>query len=289
MIVSPATARPASGALSQGALGVIAAILEQRTGQQVGASRSWRIETALQPLLRLNDFASLDDLATAVVSNPDSPLTDTVIEAIVNHETSFFRDASILDQIVDAALTVRAENNGRRFRIWSAGCSTGQEPFSLAILLSERLAADDPAFPEIVATDISAMALRRAQAGRFSQFEIQRGLPVRRMISWFDSVDEEWIARSDLVRRVQFRRNNLANEAPPPGKFDLILCRNVLLYFSDELRSRVFAKLAGAMRDESLLVLGAGETVIGHTKALMPCQRFRGFYRRTPATARDAA
>ena len=266
--------------LSQGATALIAAIVKQRTGQEITANRTWRIETALQPILRSHECASIDELAAQLATTTDPAFTDSVVEAILNYETSFFRDASILDQVVDAALTLRAESGNRRFRIWSAGCSTGQEPYSLAILLAERLGTDDPAFPEIVATDVSGHALARGRAGRYTQFEIQRGMPIRRMMTWFDSDQDEWVARRDLIRRVQFRPLNLAHDFQTPGKFDLILCRNVMLYFSAALRRQLFDRLAGAMTDTGMLVLGAGETVIGQTDALAPCQRFRGFYRR---------
>ncbi len=274
--------------ISQGAIALIAAIVKQRTGQEITANRTWRIETALQPILRNHQCASIDELAGRLSTTSDPAFADSVVEAILNYETSFFRDASVLDQVVDAALTLRAEAGNRRFRIWSAGCSTGQEPYSLAILLAERLAADDPAFPEIIATDVSGHALGRARSGRYTQFEIQRGMPIRRMMTWFDSDKDEWVARRDLVRRVQFRPLNLADDFQAPGKFDLILCRNVMLYFSAALRRQVFDRLAGSMTDTAMLVLGAGETVIGQTEALAPCQRFRGFYRRAEMAKRRA-
>jgi len=198
-----------------------------------------------------------------------------VVDALLNQETSFFRDAAVLDMVADAAEAMQAEVGSRRLRIWSAGCSTGQEPFSLAMLFSERGMPD----PEIVATDVSPAALARAKSGRFSQFEIQRGLPVRRMVSWFDSVNGDWVARPELVRKVQFRRQNLTQDSAPAGCFDMILCRNVMLYFSPAVRRTVFDTLASAMRPGGLLALGAGETVIGQTDHFVPCERYRGFYR----------
>src|SRR5690606_13719337 len=144
--------------------------------------------------------------------------------------------------------------------------------------------------PEIVATDVSETALARAKAGRYSQFEIQRGLPVRRMMAWFDSVDGDWDAKPELLRKVQFRRQNLTEVLPAPGRFDILLCRNVMRYFSHAVRRRVFETMEKAGRPGGVLVLGAGETVIGQTDGLAPCDRFRGFYRctlgeRSPARA----
>jgi chemotaxis protein methyltransferase CheR len=259
-----------------GAMSIIATLLEQRTGQQIAANRAWRIETALKPLLRARGMTTLDELVTRLIAARTGELADQVVDALLNQETSFFRDAAVLDTIADAALSMQAANPGRKLRIWSAGCSTGQEPLSLAMLFAEKNAA-----PEIVATDISPAALTRARAARYSQFEIQRGLPVRRMMLWFDSAGGDWVAKPELVRRVQFRQHNLTADAPPPGKFDMILCRNVLLYFSLELRRQVFDVLAAAIRPGGVLVLGAGETVIGLTDHFTPCEELRGFYRST--------
>lgn len=266
---------------SSGAMNMIAALLEQRTGQQIAANRAWRIETALKPLLRARGLGTLDDLVAQLLAARTGELGDQVVDALLNQETSFFRDAGVLDMIADAAQAMQAEAPRRRVRIWSSGCSTGQEPMSLAMLFAERGMAEGTYPAEIVASDISPAALSRARAGRFSQFEIQRGLPVRRMMTWFDSAGGDWIAKPELVRKLQFRQHNLTADAPPAGKFDIVLCRNVLLYFSQDVRRRVFDTLAQAVRPGGLLVLGAGETVIGLTDAFRPCERYRGFYRAT--------
>lgn len=262
-------------AMSTGAMNMIAALLEQRTGQQIAANRTWRIETALKPVLRERDLGSLDELVGQLVAARTGELADLVVDALLNQETSFFRDAAVLDTVADAAQAMQAEAGSRRLRIWSAGCSTGQEPLSLAMLFAERGIPD----PEIVATDVSPAALARARNGRFSQFEIQRGLPVRRMMTWFDTVGADWVAKPELVRKLQFRQHNLTQDSAPIGKFDIILCRNVMLYFSLPVRRQVFDTLFSAIRPGGLLALGAGETVIGQTEHFTPCERYRGFYR----------
>ncbi|MBO9712948.1 MAG: protein-glutamate O-methyltransferase CheR [Sphingomonas sp.] len=263
---------------SSSALNAISALLEERTGQQLAANRAWRIETALKPLMRERGLHSLDDLIAAMVVARTGELADMVVDALLNQETSFFRDAAVLDLLADAVTDMRAEQPHRRLRIWSAGCSNGQEPLSLAMLLLERAGGANATIPEIVATDISASALARAKAARYSQFEIQRGLSVRRMISWFEGTNGDWTANSDLVNRIQFRQQNLASDAPPPGKFDVVLCRNVMLYFTLDVRRQVFERLFEALRPGGLLVLGAGETVIGQTDRFVPSDRYRGFY-----------
>jgi len=266
-------------AASAGATNMITGLLEQRTGQQIDANRAWRIETALKPLLRVHQIDTIEQLAAHLVSSRDHELSEAVVDALLNQETSFFRDSGVIDGVFEAARRLQAEAPHRRLRLWSAGCSTGQEPLSLAMLFADLAQDSTSPDPEIVATDVSPSALARARAGRFSQFEIQRGLPIRRMVEWFDSDGSDWIANPALVRRVCFRRQNLAADAPPAGRFDIILCRNVLLYFSPALRARVFERLASALREGGLLVLGAGETVIGQTDRFAPCEQFRGFYR----------
>ena len=255
-----------------GATGIIAALLEQRTGQQLAPNRSWRLDATLKPLLRERGLADFDALVGALLGARDPALADAVVEALLNQETSFFRDPGVLEQVVEAAASMATP--GGRLRIWSAGCSTGQEPLSLAMLFSER--GGD--MPEIKATDVSNGALARARAGRYSQFEVQRGLPIRRLMQWFDPVGDDWAAKPDLVERIRYRPLNLASDPVLPGKFDIILCRNVLLYFNAGMRAKVLDALACALRPGGLLVLGAGETVIGQTDRLKPNREWRGFY-----------
>ncbi|UIJ43582.1 protein-glutamate O-methyltransferase CheR [Sphingomonas cannabina] len=267
------------GPMLGGAMDTIAALLEQRTGQQIAASRSWRLEAALKPILRELRMTSLDDLVNGLVASRDGALSDRVVDALLNQETSFFRDAPVLEMAGDALVAMKREARGRRLRIWSAGCSTGQEPLSVAMLLHERRLIEDGIAPEIVATDVSSGAIGRARAARYSQFEVQRGLSIHRMIAWFEGEGAEWTAKRELVGRVQFRQHNLVSDPPPPGAFDLVLCRNIMLYFAPDVRARVFERLAKAMRPGSLLVLGASETVIGQTDKFVPSERWRGFYK----------
>jgi chemotaxis protein methyltransferase CheR len=263
--------------------GVLAALLEARTGQQLASDRAWRLDTSLKPLLRELGLDTLDQLVHDLLAGNDALLGDRIIDALLNQESSFFRDAAAFD-LIDKALRELASD--RRARIWSAGCSTGQEPLSLAMLLAER--ADAPAF-EILATDVSEGALARARTGRFTQFEIQRGLPIRRMMRWFDAADPDWVAKPELMRHLSFRRVNLVADEPPAGRFDLVMCRNVLLYLAPAQREAVLDRLARALRPGGLLVLGAGETVIGQTSAFAPSARFRGLYEAAAPRARRAA
>ncbi|WP_375395108.1 CheR family methyltransferase [uncultured Sphingomonas sp.] len=268
----------ASGASST-TVSVLTALLEARTGQQMAAYRSWRIDTALKPLLRDRGFNSLDRLVQLLLDGTEPTIGDAIVDALLNHETSFFRDAQVFDLIVEAVAAV--EETGRVPRIWCAGCSTGQEPLSLAMVFAERAEDTGKRAPEIVATDVSAAAIARAKIGRYTQFEIQRGLPIRRMMRWFDSDGADWIAKSVLTGAVRYSRHNLVGGRPPPGRFDIVLCRNVLLYLAPETKATAFAGVAAAMNSGGTLALGAGETVIGQTRAFMPSKTHRGLYTHT--------
>ncbi len=260
------------------AAGTLIALLEARAGQTLTSDRAWRIETALKPLLRERGLDTLDQLVARLLSDRDTDIGDRIVEALLNGETSFFRDPAAFDTVLDAIPARPA----RRARVWSAGCSTGQEPLSLAMLFAERAADADAALPEIVATDLSETALARAQSGLYSQFEIQRGLPIRRAMRWFEAQpSSDWLASSTLLRMVAYRRLNLIDERWSVGTFDVILCRNVLLYLAPPLKAAVFARLAESLRPGGLLILGAGETVIGQTRLFEPSRTVRGAYART--------
>ena len=252
-------------------------LFSQRTGQDVLANRAWRIDTVLQPVLRDRGFANLDELVAGLARDATGRLASAVVDALLNQETSFYRDAGVIEMVAGILTARRAAEPHRRPRVWSAGCSVGQEPYSLAMLLAET-ADTTRDLPDIIATDVSEAAIARARAGRFSQFEIQRGLPIRRALKWFSQDGEEWVATPELIRLVQFRRHNLVAEPAPYGQFDIILCRNVLLYFPSAIRRGVFDRLADALRPGGLLILGAGETTIGQTERFAPSQDHRGCY-----------
>lgn len=281
MLPSAAPSAQGSPLLSPKAAGVLTALLEERTGQQISAYRSWRIDTALKPLLRDRDLGSLDQLVKLLLDGDEPQLGDAIVDALVNQETSFFREAPVFDMVMDAVAA--AEAQGRRARIWSAGCATGQEPLSLAMLFAERQEVTGAQPPEIIASDVSEATIQRCKTGQFNQFEIQRGLPIRRALRWFDgSVNGDWVARPELLRMVYFRRLNLVAPEWAVGRFDVVLCRNVLLYLSPTAKPGVFERLAGALKRDGSLVLGAGETVIGQTRMFEPSKRFRGFYDAVP-------
>ena len=264
---------------------ILAGLLEARTGQHLTMSRRWRIETALQPLMRERKIGSLDGLVAALVARSDERLADAVVEALLNNETFFFRDRQAFDQLLGPAL-LRLESARRRTRrlaIWCAGCSTGQEAYSIAMHFAEQKARWSGWTIEIVGTDVSRAAVEQARSGVYSQFEVQRGLPVLQMMRWFEELPgAAWRIAAELRRSIRFEVSSLVGPAAPAGKFDIVLCRNVLLYFSPEMRRSAFARLASAAADDGALMLGAGETVIGQTDAFVSDPDCRGLYLRVP-------
>lgn len=262
---------------------ILAGLLEARTGQQLTMSRRWRIETALGALLRERGIPTLDELITILVMGREPSLATQVVEALLNNETYFFRDRAPFDLLARAALPKLAQRRAqaKRLTIWSAGCSTGQEAYSLAMLFAEDPVKWTGWTIDILGTDVSETVVRRAREGRYSQFEVQRGLGINQMIRWFEETDDGWRAVEPLRRTVRFQVQNLLELPPHPGTFDIILCRNVLLYLNQERRGLVFDRLADAMAPDGWLMLGAGETVIGQTRLFEADSEARGLYRRT--------
>jgi chemotaxis protein methyltransferase CheR len=167
----------------------------------------------------------------------------------------------------------------RNIRIWSAGCSTGQEAYSLAMLFAESQPAWRDWTIDILATDVSSSVIDRARSGIYTQFEVQRGLGINQTIRWFEEVENGWRVVEPLRKPVRFQVHNLLEQPPHPGTFDIILCRNVLLYLSAEKRTLAFERLASALAPDGWLMLGAGETVIGQTRKLTSDTGARGLYR----------
>jgi chemotaxis protein methyltransferase CheR len=260
---------------------ILAGLLEARTGQQLTLSRRWRIETALSALMRERGIGTLDELITILVMGKEPSLSQNVVEALLNNETYFFRDRTPFDVLARHALPELAKlrDKSRRLRIWSAGCSTGQEAYSLAMLF-----ADEPEkwlgwTIDILGTDVSTSCVDRARAGIYSQFEVQRGLGINQMIKWFEECEGGWRAVESLRKPLRFQVHNLLEPPPHPGGFDIVLCRNVLLYLSPDRKALAFERLAASLAEDGWLMLGAGETVIGQTGKLAADIEARGLYR----------
>ena len=260
---------------------ILAGLLEARTGQQLTMNRRWRIETALAQLLRERGIATLDELITILVMGREPSLSQKVVEALLNNETYFFRDRMPFDQLTSTVLPRLTElrATSKRITIWSAGCSTGQEAYSLAMIFAEDPMRWAGWTIDIVATDVSEAAVERAREGVYTQFEVQRGLGINQMIRWFEGTPKGWRAAEALRKPIRFSVHNLLEAPPHPGKFDIVLCRNVLLYLNADKKRLAFDRLASALSDDGMLMLGAGETVIGQTDRLAADRDWRGLYR----------
>jgi chemotaxis protein methyltransferase CheR len=267
--------------LSDSSSRILAGLLEARTGQQLTMSRRWRIETALSSLLRDRGIATLDELITILVMGKEPSLSQQVVEALLNNETYFFRDRAPFDLIQRYALPELAKrrSKSKRLRVWSAGCSTGQEVYSLAMLFAENPEEWRGWTVDILGTDVSTSCIDRARAGSYSQFEVQRGLGINQMIKWFEECADGWRAIEPLRKPIRFQVHNLLEPAPHPGAFDIVLCRNVLLYLSPDKKALAFERLVSSMAEDGWLMLGAGETVIGQTTKLGADINARGLYR----------
>jgi chemotaxis protein methyltransferase CheR len=260
---------------------ILAGLLEARTGQQLTMSRRWRIETALAALMRDRGIGTLDELITILVMGGEPNLSVQVVEALLNNETYFFRDRSPFDLLARCALPELAvrRQKAKRIRIWSAGCSTGQEVYSLAMMFAEEPEKWLGWTIDVVGTDVSTACIDRARSGVYTQFEVQRGLGINQMIKWFEECADGWRAVEALRKPLRFQVHNLLEPPPHPGGFDIVLCRNVLLYLSPDKKALAFDRLATAMAEDGWLMLGAGETVIGQSTKLGADIKARGLYR----------
>jgi chemotaxis protein methyltransferase CheR len=241
--------------------------IRKRTGVVIEEDRSYLIESRLNDLMRDYRFDSYDDLARAFEASADSALVNQVVDRITTHETSFFRDESVFDALVLQAIPEwfqkrslsPAQIGEARLDIWSAGCATGQEPYSIAIMIAEK-------FPQLLtntrihATDISPPTIARAQHGAFTQFEIERGMPERLREKHFHRAGDVWRINPNLQTLVRFQTHNLIADEYP-GVYDIIFCRNVCIYFSEEERRRVFQRMARCLKPDGVLFLGSSESL----------------------------
>ena len=270
---------------------ILAALLEVRTGQKLAMSRRWRIETALKVLMRERGIATLDQLIASLVTGREPSLAAEVVDALLNNETFFFRDRGPFELLLNDALRrfERARAADKKLAIWCAGCATGQEVYSIAMSIAEEPARWQGWSIDILGTDISHTAVERAREGLYSQFEVQRGLSVTQMMRWFkEEPVSQWRIADTLRNAVRFEVHSLRDEVPNPGTFDVILCRNVLLYFAPDARKIAFERLAAASAPDACLMLGAAETVIGHTHEFVPDKELRGLYARVQPAAEAA-
>ncbi|HEY1722853.1 MAG TPA: protein-glutamate O-methyltransferase CheR [Magnetospirillaceae bacterium] len=262
------------------AFACLSALLKKRSGLILTEDKGYLVESRLNPVAQKHGLPNLDALFVALQRGNEA-LAAAVTEAMTTNETSFFRDTKPFDMFRKEVLPEILERKAatRSLRIWSAAASTGQESYSLAMLLREEAAKLAGWRIEIVGTDISEAALKQARAGIFSHFEVQRGLPAAMLVKYFEKVDGSWQINSLIRSMVQFRSFNLLDNLSPLGSFDVIFCRNVLIYFDVETKGQVLAAMSKRMNDKAVLFLGGAETVLGVSEQFEPVPGSRGLYR----------
>ncbi|HZL39257.1 MAG TPA: protein-glutamate O-methyltransferase CheR [Pseudolabrys sp.] len=255
-------------------------LLRQRSGLVLSAEKQYLAESRLLPVARKHGFAGLTELVTKLKAANTAPLSVDVVEAMTTNESFFFRDKvpfeHFRDTIMPALMAARARE--KRLRIWCTACATGQEPYSLAMGLKSIGPALAGWRIEIIATDLSGECLDKAKAGIYSQFEVQRGLPIQLLVKFFSQVGDAWQIAPEIRAMVKFQPVNLLNDFSALGTFDLVFCRNVLIYFDQDTKIVVLNRIARQMPSDGFLVLGAAETVVGLTDAFKPMNDKRGLY-----------
>jgi chemotaxis protein methyltransferase CheR len=261
-------------------------LLKDHSGLDLSADKQYLIESRLLPLARKAGLADIAELVQKLKGG-SSVFIGQVVEAMTTNETFFFRDKVPFDHFRESIMPemIKARANRKSIRIWCAAGSTGQEPYSLAMCVREMSAALSGWRVEIVATDISQEVLEKSKAGIYSQFEVQRGLPIQMLVKHFKQNGEVWQINPEIRAMVQHKQLNLLHDFSQLGVFDIIFCRNVLIYFDQETKINIFGRLAKVMEPDGFLVLGAAETVVGLTDAFKPFPDRRGLYRPSGAAA----
>ncbi len=255
-------------------------ILKDQSGLDLSADKQYLIESRLLPLARKAGMPGITELVQKMRSG-STVFTSQVVEAMTTNETFFFRDKVPFDHFRESIMPeiIKARGTRKSIRIWCAAGSTGQEPYSLAMCLKEMGAALSGWRLEILATDLSQEVIEKSKAGIYSQFEVQRGLPIQMLVKYFKQTGELWQINADMRAMVQHRQLNLLHDFSQLGVFDVIFCRNVLIYFDQETKVNIFNRLAKAIEPDGFLVLGAAETVVGLTDVFKPFPERRGLYR----------
>jgi chemotaxis protein methyltransferase CheR len=255
-------------------------LLKERSGLVLSSDKQYLVESRLLPIVRKHGLASLGELAQRLKVPGVEPLIVEVVEAMTTNESFFFRDRIPFDHFREAILPtlLSARANQRRIRIWCSAASTGQEPYSLAMCIKEMAQQTAGWRIEIIATDLSTEVLEKAKAGVYSQFEVQRGLPIQLLVKYFAQNGETWQLAPEIRSMVQYRPFNLLADFGQLGAFDAVYCRNVLIYFDQPTKIDVLERIARVLEPDGYLVLGAAETVVGLTEAFKPMTDRRGLY-----------
>ena len=257
----------------------VSKLIKSRSGLVLTQDKFYLLESRLMPIARKRGLKDLGELIGAL-RGMDRTLIEDVVEAMTTNESFFFRDTKPFDQFRHVVLPhmIKARASKRHLRIWCAAASSGQEPYSLAMILQDFASQLAGWRIDIIGTDISREILNKARAGLYSQFEVQRGLPITLLVKHFQKADDMWQISSELRSKVQYREYNLLEDLKPLGQFDVVYCRNVLIYFDQPTKTDVLARIAAQMPDDGFLFLGGAETVLGISDKFKPLTRQRGIY-----------
>jgi len=266
--------------------------LKERSGLVLSADKQYLVESRLLPVARRAGLGNLGELVAALKSRGDSDaLMTTIVEAMTTNETFFFRDKTPFENFRTTVLPalLAARRLSRTIRIWCAATSTGQEPYSLAMMLKEIEREIAGWRIDLIATDLSNEVLEKARQGLYSQFEVQRGLPIQLLVKYFTQVGDMWQIAPEIRAMVKYRQLNLLADFSHLGVFDLIFCRNVLIYFDQETKIDLLDRLGRVIAGDGYLVLGAAETVVGLTDSFKTVTEQRGLYVPSPQPLRPPA
>jgi chemotaxis protein methyltransferase CheR len=265
--------------------------LQKQTGTALGPGKEYLVESRLAPIARNHKLADTDAVVAALKANANTPLVRECLAAMMTHESFFFRDIRPFDDFRKSILPGLIERRAgtRKLRVWCAAASTGQEPYSLAMILQEEAAKLAGWSIELVATDISPAALTYARDGLYTHFEVQRGLPAQMLVKYFAKEATNWRLSPTIRNLVSYREFNLLDDPAVLGSFDVVFCRNVLIYFDQDTKGRVLERIARRMPNDGVLFLGGAETVIGITTRFAPVTGYRGVYAPGSAPALAAA
>jgi chemotaxis protein methyltransferase CheR len=263
----------------------IAQLVWQRSAIVLEKGKEYLVESRLAPLARKTGADNVSQFVGRLIAEPDSGLITEVVDAMTTNETSWFRDHLPFQALQSHVLPelARARSRQRSMRIWSAGCSSGQEPYSIAMVAQDHLSLHPGWAIDIIGTDLSDVMLEKARAARYGQLEVNRGLPVAMLVRHFERLGMEWQLRHEIRRMVEFRNVNLAQHMPDMGPFDIIFLRNVLIYFDTDTKRAVFEQVKRMLRPDGYLFLGGAETTLNVDPDFEPvmydratCYRLRG-------------
>jgi chemotaxis protein methyltransferase CheR len=259
---------------------LLCGIVKSRSGLTLSPDKAYLLENRLMAVARKWGMNDIDGLAAAVRGGPNEELLREITEAMTTNETLFFRDQVPFEQLEKVVLPrlLQSRRETRQIRIWSAACSSGQEPYSIAMILKGMGSSLDDWRIEILATDISRTMLDKARAGLYTQFEVQRGLPIAMLMKHFRQAGDKWEIDPAIRSMVDYQEFNLLNDPTSLGTFDIVYCRNVLIYLDQPTKTRVLENIWKLMPADGVLYMGGAETVMGVTEKFQPVNEHRGMY-----------